>query len=134
MSLDWRLLVERAIEVRQRGYAPYSGFLVGAALQSATGEIFVGCNVENASYGLSLCAERSALGQAVAAGHRAFRALAVCGPHRIAPCGACRQCLIEFGASIPVYCVGADDPGQGWETTSGELLPGPFTSAALQRR
>jgi len=94
----WRELVEKAKEARRHAYAPYSGFVVGAALLTARGKIYTGCNVENASYGLSMCAERAAVFKAVAAGEYAFKAIAVAGGREgfCFPCGACRQVLSEF--------------------------------------
>lgn len=97
--MDWDLLVEAAWRAREMAYAPYSNFHVGAALLAADGRVFVGCNVENISYGLTNCAERVAIGAAVAAGVREFLAVAVVADTGvpISPCGACRQVLAEFG-------------------------------------
>lgn len=91
-------LIRKATEARQWAYAPYSKFRVGAALLSADGRIFPGCNVENASYGLTLCAERAAVAAAVAEGRRQFKAIAIVGGGRnpASPCGACLQVLAEF--------------------------------------
>ena len=91
-------LLKKAVAAMRRAYAPYSRFCVGAALLTREGRVFQGCNVENASYGLTLCAERTALGAAVAAGHRRFTALAVASSGQTAPmpCGACLQALAEF--------------------------------------
>ena len=97
--MNWDVLVEAAWKVREEAYAPYSKFAVGAALLAADGRIFSGCNVENISYGLTQCAERVAIGAAVAAGVREFLAVAVVADTAvpISPCGACRQVLAEFG-------------------------------------
>jgi cytidine deaminase len=97
--MEWDALVEAAWAARERAYAPYSKFAVGAALLAADGRIFPGCNVENLSYGLTNCAERVAIGAAIAAGAREFLAVAVVADTRvpISPCGACRQVLVEFG-------------------------------------
>jgi len=121
-------LLEVAREARLRAYAPYSHFTVGAALESADGVIVVGCNVENASYGLTICAERSAVSAAIAAGHRELTAIAVAGPDgaMVSPCGACRQVLAEFNPSMTVIYTTPDGPVS---TTAAELLPhsfGPF--------
>ena len=100
--MDWDSLVEAAWLARDRAYAPYSNFYVGAALLAADGRIFTGCNVENISYGLTNCAERVAVGAAVAAGVREFLAVAVVADTGvpISPCGACRQVLAEFGVPL----------------------------------
>jgi cytidine deaminase len=97
-------LLRSAHEVRTRAYAPYSNFQVGAALMTESGKIFGGCNVENASYGLAICAERSAIASAVAAGERQFRAIAIVSASETAcsPCGACRQFMVEFNPHMYV--------------------------------
>jgi cytidine deaminase len=98
-------LLRSAEEVRLRAYAPYSNFRVGAALLTESGKIFGGCNVENASYGLALCAERSAIASAVAAGERLFRAIAITtedSEQPCSPCGACRQFMVEFNPNMKV--------------------------------
>lgn len=97
--MDWDKLVDAAWRVRESAYAPYSNFFVGAALLAEDGRIFTGCNVENISYGLTNCAERVAIGAAVAAGVRKFLAVSVVADTTvpISPCGACRQVLAEFG-------------------------------------
>lgn len=97
--MDWEALVKAAWQAREQAYAPYSNFQVGAALMAADGRIFSGCNVENLSYGLTNCAERVAIGAAVAAGVREFLGVAVVAETAvpISPCGACRQVLAEFG-------------------------------------
>ena len=125
-------LVEAAAEVRRHAYAPYSGYAVGAAVLTGDGHIFTGVNVENASYGLSICAERHAVGAAVASGARELRAMAIvtgsCPP--ASPCGACRQVLAEFG-DFPIVLASA--AGDRRLTTVAELLPEAFTSGDLER-
>lgn len=118
-------LKEAAESARRRAYAPYSGFRVGAALETEQGTIVTGCNVENASYGLTICAERTAAAAAVAAGHTGFRRLALVSdaPEPISPCGACRQFLAEFGEELVVESF-AGDRSVTW--TLGELLPAAF--------
>lgn len=114
-------LVEAAWNARQRAYAPYSNFAVGAALLAADGRIFGGCNVENLSYGLTNCAERVAIGAAVAAGVRDFVAVAVVADTGvpISPCGACRQVLAEFGVPRVILA----NRTECLEFTLEELLP-----------
>jgi len=124
-------LLEAARAVQRHAYAPYSGYRVGAALEAMDGQAFVGCNVESASYGLTICAERSALVAAVAAGHRSFRRIVVVSDSDppASPCGACRQMLAEFGLEIRVDAVG---PGRAQTWTLAELLPDAFTSHRLE--
>ena len=125
-------LLALARGARAVAYAPYSQFAVGAALETQDGVIVTGCNVENASYGLSICAERVAIVAAVALGHRAFRAIAVAGPEGIetAPCGACRQFIAEFEPEMLVVFAGVDGP---IHTTLAALLPRAFGPHALSR-
>lgn len=122
-------LVEAARDARTRAYAPYSGFHVGAAVLTASGGVYSGCNVENASYGLTNCAERAAVFAAVAAGDRAVRAIAVAAPGGASMCGACRQVVREFGDAIEVYL--ADENGEFRATSISELLPGAFDGGRL---
>ena len=124
-------LTDAALLVRARAYAPYSKFQVGAAVLTADGEIFAGCNVENASYGLTICAERVAIGTAVAAGHKQIVAIAVATSGGHSPCGACRQVLSEFGPAMEVILIDADDPTRTRTTTLAALLPEQFSSGAL---
>ncbi len=127
-----RPLVVAAREAATRAHAPYSGFRVGAALLAGDGRIFTGCNVENASYGLTLCAERVALAKAVSEGATVFRALAIAGGAAdtpATPCGACRQALAEFcPPRMPVWYAGLA-AGSARSTTLGRLLPQAFTLA-----
>ena len=122
-----RELLTAARAVRKNAHAPYSRYAVGAAVRDERGRIHVGCNVENASYGLTTCAERNAVAAAVAAGARAIRAVAVVtgGRPRGTPCGACRQVLAELAApSTPVLLAGPT--GSAEALTLGALLPRGF--------
>jgi cytidine deaminase len=122
-------LVDAARAASLNAYTPYSGFNVGAALRCADGTIVSGCNVENASFGLTVCAERTAFVRAVAAGHRAFSAIAVwVDSDQGQPCGACRQFMSEFGLDLRVLYVSS---GEFVERTIGELLPDTFVPGAL---
>jgi cytidine deaminase len=129
--MDSEALMARARSVRARAYAPYSGFSVGAALEAEDGSVHVGCNVENASYPLGVCAERNAVGAAVAAGQSRFRllALSTSGPEAAPPCGGCRQVLSEFAARTggDLRVVSESASGVRREWTIGELLPDPFS-------
>jgi cytidine deaminase len=122
-------LLKKAVAAMQRAYAPYSRFCVGAALLTREGRVFQGCNVENASYGLTLCAERTALGAAVAAGHRRFTAIAIVSSGQIAPipCGACLQALAEFcRPDFVILTAAARDPAATVAYTLKDLLPRAF--------
>ncbi len=115
-------LIQRAIAARLNAYAPYSNFQVGAALLGKDGRVFTGCNVENLSYGLTICAERNAICAAVAAGVRKFAAIAIVADTRepISPCGACRQVMAEFG-DFKIVCATLDETT--FESTVAALLP-----------
>jgi cytidine deaminase len=118
-------LIHKALEVREFAYAPYSKYLVGAAVLSSTGKIFTGCNVESAAYPTSMCAERVAVFKAVSEGEREFAAIAVVTNNGSTPCGACRQVLAEFGQETVVLI--ADAHGKlKQEARLSELLPGAF--------
>ena len=122
-----RRLVAAARAARRRAYAPYSRFRVGAALLAADGEVYTGANVENASYGLTICAERAAICRAIAAGARRFRAIAVVAPGRaVTPCGACRQVLAEFGDLDVLVADGRRRRGAITRFRLQELLPRSF--------
>lgn len=121
-----RELTAAALSARQNAYARYSNFAVGAALLTTDGQIITGANVENASYGLTICAERVAIHAAVAAGHRKFSALAVVTAGGLTPCGACRQVLSEFCDDLPIFLVDADAPEAVATTSLAELLPKRF--------
>jgi cytidine deaminase len=125
-------LIAAAQAARARAYAPYSQYKVGAAVRAAGGQIYTGSNVENASYGLTICAERVALTAAVAAGEREFEALVVAAGDDSPgmPCGACRQVMAEFfTAEVPIVVVSSR--GERKQMTFGELMPQPFGPAAL---
>ena len=129
---DYLHVLEAARKVRPLAHAPYSQFKVGAALETPAGRIITGCNVENASYGLTVCAERVAVAAAIAAGARRIDAIAVASgtDEPTPPCGMCLQTLAEFaGPALPVRLVGAR--GGAVDTTLGELLPRAFTKRFL---
>ena len=128
-----RELVRLAGSMRERAYCPYSGFPVGAALECADGTVYTGCNVENAAYGSSICAERTALVKAVSEGRRTFTRLAIAGNSGDCcwPCGACRQMLYEFAPELKILAARRD--GSYEETTLSELLPHGFGAAELGR-
>jgi cytidine deaminase len=127
-----RRLVEAALAVRQRAHAPYSGFKVGAALEAADGSVAIGCNVENATYGLTICAERSAIFRAIADGHRAFTRVVIVADtdEPTPPCGACRQLLWEFCGDIEVTLANLDRTTARYRMS--ELLPAPFDGRFLK--
>jgi len=123
-------LFKLARAARENAYAEYSGFKVGAALLDTDGKVFTGCNVENASYGLTMCAERVAVGKAVADGSRRFAKILITGGGEIiTPCGACRQVLSEFASDLEVVL--ASESGEMMRYSLEELLPRSFV---LQRR
>jgi cytidine deaminase len=122
-------LIEVAREVRHRAYAPYSKYFVGAAILTKTGKVFAGCNFENATFGATICAERNAIGQMIAAGERHPVACAVvtAGPRGGSPCGICRQVLWEFASDMPIALVGEGPRGLSRrDTTLKKLLPDGF--------
>ena len=128
------VLRERALAAMQRAYAPYSRFRVGAALLASDGSITEGCNVENASFPAGLCAERAAVGAAVARGVRSFDAIVVAteAEEPTPPCGICRQALMEFSPHLAVWAVTRDGREARW--TLDELLPKAFTPHSMDRR
>ncbi|MBK9164667.1 MAG: cytidine deaminase [Acidobacteria bacterium] len=125
-------LIAAAADVRTRAFAPYSNFRVGAAVETEGGEIYTGCNVESASYGLTMCAERVAIFSAVAAGHKRIKRISVVAEsdELTAPCGACRQVIWEFGGDIPVTLSNLN--GKTETIQMSELLPKAFDSTFLK--
>jgi cytidine deaminase len=131
LAKDYGPLVAQALAASRHAHAPYSRFHVGAAVLTASGDAFAGCNVENASYGLTICAERAAVCAAVAAGHKQIVAVAVVTQGGHSPCGACRQVLAEFGPTMEVIMADADDTSRVTTTTLDKLLPSSFSASSL---
>jgi cytidine deaminase len=132
MTVEDSELIALATEARARAYAPYSQYAVGAALLTASGRVYTGCNVENASYGLAICAERTAAVKAVCDGQREFVALAVVTENGGAPCGACRQVLGEFGPDMRILVAATDGSYRDYRLS--ELLPDHFGPSQLPPR
>ena len=128
-NISAEALVKEAIAARQLAYAPYSNYFVGAAVLAKDGTVVVGCNVENAAYPATICAERVALTAAVAQGKREFTAIAVATRDGGSPCGICRQVMAELGAEMVVYI--SDEQGNFRTTTMAALLPDSFSGASL---
>ena len=118
--------IQAALDARAQAYAKYSGSQVGAALLCEGGEIITGCNVENASYGLTICAERVAIFNAVSQGLRKFTAVAIATADAGPPCGACRQVMSEFSSDLPILLVAVDRPSEVFATSLDDLLPMQF--------
>ncbi|MBF7096854.1 cytidine deaminase [Alkalibacter sp. M17DMB] len=132
MNQDFKELIEVAQESKKNAYVPYSGFKVGAAVMTGDGKIYGGCNVENASYGATNCAERTAVFKAVSEGHTDIKAIAISGDTKehLYPCGICRQVLIEFGDDIIIVLMNKN--GEAKLTTIGKLLPNSFTNKDME--
>lgn len=130
--METKQLVEQAIKAREKAYVPYSKFQVGAALLTENDSLFLGCNIENASFGMTNCAERTAIFKAVSEGEQKIKAIAVVGDTEgpISPCGACRQVIAEF-CETDTLIVLANLKGDMKETSINELLPGFFSSKDL---
>jgi cytidine deaminase len=127
-------LIKRAKKARQNAYSPYSKVRIGAAVLTSDGKIFAGCNIENSSFGLSNCAERTAVFKAVSEGHKKLEAIAIVGESEdfTRPCGACRQVLVEFGPEMRVIRRGAD--GFSSDLSIAELLPEAFKPTFLTKK
>lgn len=126
--------MEAARQAQRNAYAPYSGFKVGAAVRTKSGQVFSGANVENVSFGLALCAERVCIGAAVAAGEQKFARLVIVTDSATPtlPCGACRQVIAEFSPDIEITCV--TSAGAKQKSTIGDLLPGANAGLDVPRR
>ncbi len=132
MTIDWQSLLEAACAAREGAYVPYSHYPVGAALLCGSGKVYRGCNIENAAYPATICAERTALVAAYAAGERRFVAMAVvaASDRPVPPCGVCRQVLVELAPDMPVML--ANIEGASEHTTPRDLLPSAFAANDLQ--
>ena len=132
MGISKQELIDAAARVREHAYAPFSNFRVGAAIETAGGEIYTGCNVESASYGLTVCAERVAIWKAVSDGIKDFKQIAVVvdTEELTPPCGVCRQIIWEFGGDIPVIMSNLD--GKSETVQMRDLLPRAFDSKFLK--
>ena len=127
-----KALIEQAMEMLEQSYAPYSRFPVGAALECEDGTVYTGCNIENASYGLTICAERTAVFKAVSEGHRRFRRIAIASRSEnfCRPCGACRQVLYEFSPHMEVICLNRAGEADHLELCT--LLPFGFGTDSME--
>lgn len=133
LNSEGQMLAQKAIQARQQAYAPYSKFAVGAVLLGENGEIFHGVNVENLSFGLTMCAERVAVGSAIAAGVTKFKVIAIAADTEqpLSPCGACRQVMAEFNENLPIISVSLNGTSESF--LLNELLPRAKTGI-LDRR
>lgn len=131
--MDYRTLVKHAQAARKHSHSPYSRFRVGAALLTDNGKVFTGCNIENSSFGLTICAERTALFKAISEGERRFKAIAISTDqkHHTPPCGACRQVIMDLAGNIEFIM--SNRNGRLKIMKMGELLPLPFGSKNLEK-
>ncbi len=132
MKIDFEALVSAARDARKNAYAPYSHYAVGAAVQTASGKVYTGCNIENAAYPSGLCAERVAIFKAVADGEREMRAIAVVTSNLGSPCGACRQVLSEFAADDVVIVLAPARGNRRKKYTMKQILPDRFERRHLR--
>ncbi len=130
--MDYSLLIQKAVEAKKFAYAPYSNFKVGAALLTADGKIYTGCNIENSSYGLTICAERTAIFKAMSEGERKFSAIAVSGDtdNYLTPCGACRQIIFDHCGNIDIVLINKNLDQKIFSTN--DLLPLAFGDSDLK--
>ncbi|WP_446897917.1 cytidine deaminase [Clostridium sp. LBM24168] len=130
--MDYNILISKALQVRENAYAPYSNFRVGAAVLTGDGKIYTGCNIENAAYGATNCAERTAIFKAVSEGYRTIDAIAIVGSDSdyTYPCGICRQVISEFASQDTKIILGKGE-NEYIIKTMGEILPGAFTKEDL---
>ncbi|WPC42216.1 cytidine deaminase [Clostridium sp. JS66] len=130
--MDYKMLVSKALEGRKNAYVPYSKFKVGAAVLTEDGKVYTGCNIENASYGATNCAERTAVFKAVSEGHTTIKAIAIVGVENeyTYPCGICRQVIAEFGSEDIEIILGKNE-NEYIVKTLDEILPGAFTKRDL---
>ena len=128
-------LIRRAREARSNAYSPYSGVKIGAAVLARDGSLYAGCNIENSSYGLSNCAERTAIFKAISEGRRELVSISIVGDSEefTRPCGACRQVMVQFNPRLRIIRVGLVD-GYRSETTAEKLLPEAFNPSSLTRK
>ncbi|NMM65168.1 cytidine deaminase [Clostridium sp. P21] len=133
--MDYKMLISKALQGRENAYTPYSNFKVGAAVLTEDGKIYTGCNIENASYGATNCAERTAIFKAVSEGHRTIKAIAIVGieDDYTYPCGICRQVIAEFGSEDVKIILGKRNESDYIVKTLEEILPGAFTKKDLDR-
>lgn len=133
--MKYDVLIEKAIEAREAAYTPYSNFKVGAAALTEDGTIYSGCNIENASYGATNCAERTAIFKAVSEGHKKIKAIAVIGDTKAYtyPCGICRQVMLEFAESGDIPVIIIKNKEEFITKTLDEIIPGSFTKRDLDR-
>ena len=133
--MKYDVLIEKAIEAREAAYTPYSNFKVGAAVLTEDGTIYSGCNIENASYGATNCAERTAIFKAVSEGHKTIKAIAVIGDTKAYtyPCGICRQVMLEFAESGDIPVIIIKNKEEFITKTLDEIIPGSFTKRDLDR-
>ncbi len=133
--MEYDVLIDKAIEARQFAYTPYSNFKVGAAVLTEDDTIYSGCNIENASFGATNCAERTAIFKAVSEGHKVIKAIAVIGDPKsfTYPCGICRQVIVEFAKDEKIPVIIIKNKEEYFIKTLEEILPGSFTKKDLDR-